>query len=118
MKTVQGQFGTRDLARPAIAALEAAGVPADQIRVWNVIPESAPRPTGRGAQASGALTGALLGGFGGMLVGAAVGGVVDGAGATASPLGPPSGVRVVVTNTPTSPDLAGILRAHGATNVG
>ena len=117
MKTVQGQFGTKQLAQQAVAALKAAGVPADEIHVWNIIPESPPPQRGRGGQASGALTGALLGGVGGLIVGAAVGGAVDRAGEKSAPLGAPSGVRVVVTVTPNGPDLAEILRANGAANV-
>jgi hypothetical protein len=117
MKSVQGQFRTRQMAQQAVAALQGAGVPADEIRGWNVIPESPPPQKGRGGRASGALTGALLGGVGGLIVGAAVGGVVDRAGAERAQLGAPSGVRVVVTWTPNGPDLAEILRANGASDV-
>ena len=117
MKTVQGLFRTRQVAQQAVAALQAAGVPADQIRLWNVIPESTPPQKGRGGRTSGAVTGALLGGVGGLIVGAAVGDVVDSAGAERAPLAAPSGVRVVVTPTPNGPGLAEILRANGATDV-
>lgn len=118
MASIQGEFATRDLAQGALNALEAAGVPRDQIRIWNIIPESTPaRPSG-GATTAGALTGAYLGGVGGLLLGAAVGSAVGSATAPAASLPSASGVRLVVSSAPSGVDVAALLRQHGAVNVG
>ena len=117
MSTIRGRFASREAAAPALAALVAAGVSKDQIRVWNVLPPAGGEPRS-GARTAGAITGGLLGGVGGLVVGAVVGDLVDAAGGQASAPAPRGGgVRVVVEVPAGGPDAAGILEAHGATGV-
>lgn len=120
MKSVQGEFATRELGKRAVEALRAAGIAEERIRMWNIVPEApaAGRSSG-GATLGGAVAGAVVGGLGGLVTGAVVGGVIDRAGA--APARRPatsSGVRVVVDLASGGPDPAAILREHGASNVG
>lgn len=117
MGTIQGEFATADAARRAVQGLKAAGIPAQHIRVWNIIPEGVPSRPGSYATRTGALAGGLLGGIRGYFAGAAVGGVLDSAAADGPHLPDPTGVRVVVDTSPTEPDPAAILRRLGAANV-
>jgi hypothetical protein len=116
MATIQGEFATAEQGRRAMEALRAAGVPAANVRMWNIIPEAPPgRPTGGGSVRRGAIVGALAGGLLGAAIGAGIGRAVGEQ--PADPLPAVSGARVVVDVLPAGPDVAAILREHGAVNV-
>ena len=118
MSKVQAEFGNTEAAQRAVKALKAAGVPADRIRVWNIIPEGGPARPSTGATTAGTVAGGLAGGLGGALIGRAAGRALD------AMLGPErnipeaSGVRVVVDGAPEGVDVAGILHREGGVRVG
>jgi hypothetical protein len=117
MKKIQGQFASRAQAERAVEALRAAGVPAEHVRIWNTIPEGTPGRQSNSGTVGGAVTGAVLGGPGGLVLGAVAGKALDVAYEENRHLPEPSGARVVVDLVATGPDVAEILREHGASNI-
>jgi hypothetical protein len=122
MNGIQGEFRDEAAARRATAALKAAGVRDERVRVWNILPDEGGRrgqdEAAANAAARGALIGGVLGGVAGSVIGGALGAARAGDDAHAGPgLPAPAGVRVVVDATAAGPDIAALLEAAGAVNV-
>jgi hypothetical protein len=79
-----------------VEALVASGAPRNRIRIWNLIPEGHPGPSGGSAAAGGAAVGYVLGGIRGLAAGALIGGALGAGAEDGARLPESSGVRVVV----------------------
>lgn len=96
-------------------ALTAAGVPAQDVRMWNIIPQNANASAADGAE-RGASIGGVLGGAFGLVGGAAIGEALD-TNSGGKSVSQRSGVRLVVDVGPTSPDVTSVLQKAGAVSV-
>lgn len=119
MPALQGEFNNKTAARNAMTALADAGVSANRMRLWNILPPSPHAPIESNiASARGAVVGGLLGGAPGLVAGAAFGAALHSADDDEESLPDPTGVRLVVDTEPTDPDVAALLHTAGAVNVG
>jgi hypothetical protein len=113
MQTLQGEFRTRSAAEAAKARLVAAGIDAEDIKLWNIISDGAQSHSDEGGLVRGAAIGGIVAGLPGLAAGAALG--VSGGQAEIPQDN--AGVRIVVRTDGGSVDVSAILSEAGAANV-